>query len=347
MDYQQAFAEHRERVIKETMQLGKPTQRNMTDNVVMFDLDGCVSNDIWRRGRIPEGASKFEDYQHYHDGCGDDPLMEHGARLLEKHIVDGDFITFTTARPFNVAEKTAKWVSNHFKIAPVQDFMILMRKDNDGRSAVDIKREFVNHMRAFERETGKKVIAAYDDRLDIINMYRELGLNAAIVNEHGYFPAQVHEYIQATSDAMEEALQSPTGIMMDRPFTAEGLEEALQEALQSLRVVSPDTEPEAPPRHPVACILEHAAMTFDDRNAKYRDNAVKVGRVMEALFPDGVNLNSADDFHIFHLFELMIVKLTRFVNSDLTHQDSIRDMIVYGAMVENLVYDHSIRLEDA
>lgn len=326
MDYQQAFAEHRERVIKETMQLGKPTQRKMTDNVVMFDLDGCVSNDTWRRGRIPEGANKCEDYQHYHDGCGDDPLMGHGARLLEKHIVDGDFITFTTSRPFNVAEKTAKWISNHFKIAPVQDFMILMRKDNDDRSAVDIKREFVKHMRAFERETGKKVIAAYDDRLDIINMYRELGLNAAVVNEHGYFPDQANE--------------PSTGLMMDRPLTADGWKEALEPLLSS-HVEGP----EPPPRHPVARILEDAATTFDGRNSKYRDNAVKVGRVMEALFPDGVNLNNADDFHIFHLFELMIVKLTRFVNSDLTHQDSIRDMIVYGAMVENLVEDHNIRLE--
>jgi hypothetical protein len=330
MDYQQAFAEHRERVIRETAQNGQPTRRVLNDNVVMFDLDGCVSNDSWRRGRIPEGASKFEDYQHYHDGCGDDPLIDHGARLLEKHIVDGDFITFTTARPFNVAEKTAKWISNHFKIAPVHDFMILMRQDNDGRSAVDIKREFVNHMRAFERETGKKVIAAYDDRIDIIDMYREAGLNAAIVNEHGYFPAQ------------SRAQDTPSGnFMMDQPAGAEHVEEALR----TLHIISPEGEPETPPRHPVARILEEAAETFDGRNSKYRDNAVKVGRVMEALFPDGVNLNNADDFHIFHLFELMIVKLTRFVNSDLTHQDSIRDMIVYGAMVENLVEDHNISLD--
>ena len=38
-----------------------------------------------------------------------------------------------------------------------------------------------------------------------------------------------------------------------------------------------------------------------------------------------------------HLFELMVVKLTRFANSGLTHQDSIHDLAVYAAMVESLV----------
>jgi hypothetical protein len=50
-----------------------------------------------------------------------------------------------------------------------------------------------------------------------------------------------------------------------------------------------------------------------------------------------VSLTSAADFNKWHLFELMVVKLTRFANSGLTHQDSIHDLAVYAAMVESIV----------
>ena len=58
---------------------------------------------------------------------------------------------------------------------------------------------------------------------------------------------------------------------------------------------------------------------------------------MVALFPEGVELKTQEDFNTWHLFELMIVKLTRFANSNLTHVDSIHDCAVYAAMVQSLI----------
>ena len=58
---------------------------------------------------------------------------------------------------------------------------------------------------------------------------------------------------------------------------------------------------------------------------------------MSGLFPDGVNLKTIDDYNTWHLFELMIVKLTRFANTNLTHRDSIHDAAVYAAMIESLI----------
>jgi hypothetical protein len=86
-------------------------------------------------------------------------------------------------------------------------------------------------------------------------------------------------------------------------------------------------------------VLKEALSTFESRNAQYKHNADKVGKVMEALFPEGQNLYSAKAFHKWHLFELMVVKLTRFVNSEMTHVDSIRDLVVYGAMIEALIHE--------
>ena len=80
-------------------------------------------------------------------------------------------------------------------------------------------------------------------------------------------------------------------------------------------------------------ILSSMATTYRERNKVYGDNFRNVAPVMKALFPQGVpsELVTTDQFH---LFELMVVKLSRYANSGLTHQDSIHDLAVYAAMCE-------------
>ena len=84
-------------------------------------------------------------------------------------------------------------------------------------------------------------------------------------------------------------------------------------------------------------VLEKMADTYRERNRVYGDNYLVVGQVMKSLFPDGVDLRSVEDYNKWHLFELIVVKMTRFANSSLTHQDSIHDMSVYGAMLESII----------
>jgi hypothetical protein len=77
---------------------------------------------------------------------------------------------------------------------------------------------------------------------------------------------------------------------------------------------------------------------FAERNAVYKDNFHMVGRIMAAMFPDGITLKTAEDFDRWHLFELKIVKLSRYaVNYEKGgHEDSLDDDIVYTAMVAAL-----------
>ena len=86
-----------------------------------------------------------------------------------------------------------------------------------------------------------------------------------------------------------------------------------------------------------ADILAEMAETFRERNKVYGDNYKRVGATMVAMFPQGVHLKTEEDFNRWHLFELMVVKLTRFANTGLMHQDSIHDAAVYAAMVESLI----------
>lgn len=86
---------------------------------------------------------------------------------------------------------------------------------------------------------------------------------------------------------------------------------------------------------------------YASRAAVYKDNYKVVGRVMQALFPDGApRLYDATDYDRWHIFELIIVKLTRYTNNwDTPHKDSIDDMQVYGAILGALDSDMAEREE--
>lgn len=83
-------------------------------------------------------------------------------------------------------------------------------------------------------------------------------------------------------------------------------------------------------------ILEEAARTYRERNAVYGDNFRMVAPLVKILFPSGVPSDLVVR-HEWHLFELKLVKLSRFAISHLTHLDSIHDDLVYSAMIERLV----------
>lgn len=85
-----------------------------------------------------------------------------------------------------------------------------------------------------------------------------------------------------------------------------------------------------------ADVLAEAAETFRERRKVYGDNYLKYGKLCEALYPGGLTLRTADDFSRFELFTFVLVKLSRFSNSGLSHKDSVHDAAVYCAMLEVL-----------
>lgn len=96
-------------------------------------------------------------------------------------------------------------------------------------------------------------------------------------------------------------------------------------------------------RATAADVLAEMAKTYRERNAVYGDNFRMVGPMMKILFPDGVApaLLHSDQFH---LFELMLVKLSRFAVSNMAHKDSIHDAAVYAAMIESILNEQAPEL---
>jgi hypothetical protein len=83
-------------------------------------------------------------------------------------------------------------------------------------------------------------------------------------------------------------------------------------------------------------LLEAAAKTYRERNAVYGDNHDRLGAMLAASFPRGLKLESTHDHERFALFSLILVKLSRYAVAweNGGHKDSIHDVIVYAAMLE-------------
>ena len=83
-------------------------------------------------------------------------------------------------------------------------------------------------------------------------------------------------------------------------------------------------------------VLAEMAKTFAERSAAYGDNFRMVAPMVQVLFPNGVPSDLVVT-HQWHLFELILVKISRFAISNLEHIDSVHDLAVYGAMIEALL----------
>ena len=85
----------------------------------------------------------------------------------------------------------------------------------------------------------------------------------------------------------------------------------------------------------VSEILEQASEIYIQRNEEYADAYKIHGKIMNELFPDGVQLNTKRDHVNFGILTMMVSKLTRICqNFHSGHEDSLLDLITYSAMLK-------------
>ncbi len=92
-----------------------------------------------------------------------------------------------------------------------------------------------------------------------------------------------------------------------------------------------------------ADVLKKAEETFRERNKIYNDNYVRLGRAMEAMFPQGLHIQFAQDWTRLYFFLLTLVKMSRYATQFKGggHHDSTLDASVYAAMLH--AWDEDIR----
>lgn len=263
-------------------------------NYVICDMDGCLSDDRWRRRLLPsETARDQAAYDAYHELALHDQSVDEVRDELFSLLFGSDgeqkaLLLVVTARPdrYDYRVQTENWLAAKL---PGVKLVLLMRPNDSFLPSRVLKLNLIDEyfMTASSEYNAARigwshVIKAFDDRADVLESY-------------------------------------PISPDICRCVS-------LGEA----------PEPVGPAAESVPGILAQMAETFMERNKEYSDNWRMVAPIMRALWPAGVPSDLVVTDH-WHLFELLIVKLTRFASSSLKHIDSIHDAAVYAAMIESVL----------
>jgi hypothetical protein len=141
----------------------------MKPSIRIVDLDRTITDDRWRywliNPRLPD--TDPTKYYAYHNHCG-------GDEVINRHIVDESPVDvfFLTARHEYVRWQTMNWLhKNGFDYKA-----LLMREDDNHESSAKMKQKKVAELMKTYTIEG-----AYDDRLEILNAYTQLGIKGVWV----------------------------------------------------------------------------------------------------------------------------------------------------------------------
>lgn len=153
---------------------------------IILDLDNCIADDAWRIPRINwQKSNPLDRYHDYHSLSGFD-LAGNYDLVLGAYEAQRDIIIFT-ARPVQYHALTVEWLRRN----NVEFKHLIMRNNNDHRSSLHLKRTMLQWLPDLYGVPWNEVGAAYDDRPDVVEMFRKHGIPAevrAIHNVCAYTP---------------------------------------------------------------------------------------------------------------------------------------------------------------
>jgi predicted kinase len=150
-------------VSKKTYKYEDPKFRKSLPNIILFDIDGTLAHMNGKRG-------PFEWHR-----VDLDELDAVVYESLKRHQQCGDKIGILSGRSSDARKKTEEWL-DFYNIKNYE--FLLMRGSNDFRKDSIVKREI------YENQIKDKynVLMIYDDRDQVVEMWRSLGLKVYQVN---------------------------------------------------------------------------------------------------------------------------------------------------------------------
>jgi hypothetical protein len=147
---------------------------------IILDVDNCISDDGWRIKDIDfgEGVSPFKKYMNYHLLAPfDKPANQH----IYRAATESASIIIITSRPDCFRVSTEEWLVRNGVFAVA----LLMRPENDMTPSPELKRQLLlEHAKDHDEFEIDSIVAAHDDRQDVVNMYTKLGIPAQITSIH-------------------------------------------------------------------------------------------------------------------------------------------------------------------
>jgi hypothetical protein len=141
---------------------------------VIFDIDGVLSDAAIRQHYIERGR---RDWRAFFDACGDDPLIEEVARLVE--LLDQDLaVVLLTGRPVRVEPQTLAWLTRY----GLRWDLLIMRDVGDYAAAREFKQDTVYDLRRY----GFDLKLAFEDDRRNLEMFRAEGIPCVYIHS-GYY----------------------------------------------------------------------------------------------------------------------------------------------------------------
>jgi hypothetical protein len=141
---------------------------------VVFDIDGVLSDAASRQHFIERGR---RDWRAFFDACGDDPLIEEVARLVD--LLDPSLtVVLLTGRPVRVEPQTLAWLTRY----GLRWDLLIMRDVGDYSAAREFKRDTVFDLRRY----GFDLRLAFEDDRRNLEMFRGEGIPCVYIHS-GYY----------------------------------------------------------------------------------------------------------------------------------------------------------------
>jgi hypothetical protein len=141
---------------------------------VVFDIDGVLSDAAGRQHFLESGR---RDWASFFAACGDDPVIEEIARLLE--LLDSSLaVILLTGRPHGVHPQTMAWLDRY----GLRWDLLVMRARGDHAQVTAYKRDAVDDLRAH----GFDLRLAFEDDPSNHAMYVAAGIPCVYIHS-GYY----------------------------------------------------------------------------------------------------------------------------------------------------------------
>ena len=141
---------------------------------MVFDIDGVLSDAASRQHYIEGGRGNWHAF---FDACGDDPLIEEVARVLE--LLDEQLhVVLLTGRPLRVRPQTLAWLDRY----QLRWDLLIMRDFGDYSAAREFKRWTVEEL----RDHGFDLRLAFEDDRRNLEMFRREGIPCVYIHS-GYY----------------------------------------------------------------------------------------------------------------------------------------------------------------
>ena len=141
---------------------------------VVFDIDGVLSDAAGRQHFIEQGN---RDWSAFFEACGDDPVIEEIARLLE--LLDASLaVVLLTGRPLRVQPQTLAWLHRY----GLRWDLLVMRERGDYDQVTWFKQRVVGDLRTH----GFDLRLAFEDDPSNHAMYVAEGVPCVYIHS-GYY----------------------------------------------------------------------------------------------------------------------------------------------------------------